>query len=466
MKSLYNKICLIQSPLGINSVEIPSVGAIPPLGLLALATYIENKFSDLEVEIIDGDLIGLEKAKQKLNELNSEIIGIGIQSCESYSSASELAKTAKELGKIVIAGGEQATNRSTQILRNNSNFDYIISGQGEKALENLIMNFPPHQISGLTFREGNEIQQNNSSRLKLNLLPIPDRKFIDLKVYSERFQQTLESKLTGFQNLTTVRTQDGCLKAIREGICTFCKRDDLLMSGLRRPEIFWQEMEYLENLGIDYAWDISASFTSVGEVYLKKLANSRPNQLKIKFRVYARADDLSNERLVEDLKEIGIGNVLVGFDSGNQDCLDSSNKKTTLKQHRQAARNLRRYNIATYSGFVLGHLSETYESMIDTLNHARELKEILGENLFRITTCSKMQLYPGTIEWQRFLESNPQAKAEFKDKDYIDLRKLTNLYFRDYLKLDPFVADEIVEEIRNLSPIKSGKDMKLNHVVH
>ena len=72
-----------------------------------------------------------------------------------------------------------------------------------------------------------------------------------------------------------------------------------------------------------------------------------------------------------------------------------------------------------------------------------------------------MQLYPTSGEWNAFLSSNPKLRAKYGDVDIIDIQNLSNLYFRQYLKIDPKEADRISEEIVSLAPIKSGKDRKI-----
>ncbi len=459
-------IALVQSPLNMEATPIPTVGALPPLGLLALATYVKQHIPSTKIKVIDGDLKGIEEAQEELNKTEADIIGIGVQSCESYQSALKLAQCAKKKGAIVVMGGEQATNRALQILKNREYIDYVITGQGEAALVALISNQPLESIPNLLYRRNEKVRSTFQRRIPLHQLPIPDRAYSDLDKYAYQFQQTLESKLTVFRKFTTIRTQDGCLKAIRQGVCTFCKRDDLFLAGFRRPEKFWEEMQYLESLGVDYAWDIAASFASVGHQYLNALASDRPLSARIRFRVYARADDLALEENVAALAQLGVENVLVGFDSGNQRCLDASNKHTTLEQHRRAAKNLREYTLATYAGFVLGHIAETQKSMYETFVHAQELKEIIGEKLFRTTTCSKMQLYPGTKEWHRYLQAFPEESTFYENADDIDIQKLSEKYLKKYLHLDPAEADVIAKKIRSLSPIQSGKDMKHYLLAH
>ena len=466
----YKRISLVHSPLDLTAVAIPNTGSIAPLGLISLATYISLKIPDLEINIIDGDLLGLDETKKSIKSSNSDIVGIGVQACESYASALELARVAKETGAIVVLGGEQSTIRARQILHRRSFIDLIIRGQGERGLELLLKGERSEQIPGLVYRTekrlptnlstNSSIMENPTRRLRLRNLPIPDRRFVEQKRYALEFQKTLESQLTDLESFVTIRTQDGCMKAIKDGVCTFCVRDDLMQASLRTPAEFWNEVIYLQDLGVDYAWDIAPSFSSVSTKYLQALAKTKPQTASMRFRIYARADDLAMEDKTKALSDMGVENVLVGFDSGNQACLDSANKKTTLEQHRQAARNLRKYGISTYSGFILGYLVETDESMQDTLNHACELRDIIGERNYRIVTCSKMQLYPGSGEWNVYLRANPQARLRYGEADLIDMRQLTEEYFREFLHIDPAKADEIAEQIRALSPIKSGKDMK------
>lgn len=452
-------LTLIQSPLQLDTMPVPHVGALPPLGLLALATYVEERHT-IPIHIIDADYLGLAAAQEALRRTPADVVGIGIQASESYSSALVLAQTAKQMGAIVVLGGEQATLRAPQILENRSYIDYVVAGQGEAAMTEILQGAAPHQIPNLVYRNHGKVTQTPKMRINQAHLPIPQRIYVDLAAYAHQFQETLEAKLTGKHSFTTAKTQDFCLKAVKKGICSFCKREDLFGPGIRNPKQFWEEMMYLQNLGVDYVWDVSPSFSSVGLPYLQKLAAAKPASSIIAFRIYGRADDLADERIVAVLREIGVENILVGFDSGNQVCLDSSNKGTTIDQHRQAAKHLRAYDIATYSAFVLGHMAETYESMRNTLDHARELKGVLGDRLFRITTCSKMQLYPGTGEYQRFLSTRPELREALDHKDMIDIHTLSEAYFREFLRIDPTAADETAEEIRRLSPIRSGKDMK------
>ena len=100
------------------------------------------------------------------------------------------------------------------------------------------------------------------------------------------------------------------------------------------------------------------------------------------------------------------------------------------------------------------------------MKDVQELKAIVGDKLFRVTTCSKMQLYPEKIEWHRYLQAFPEERDYYENADDINIHQLSEKYFKKYLSLDPTEADDIVEQIRSLSPIKSGKDMKKSLIAH
>lgn len=452
------KVCLVHSPVEEGVGRSPYIGVIPPLAVLSLSTFLRNNSRDLEIRVLDGDLMGVGGVGSEIAQFSPDVVGISATSCESYRPALKIASAAKGVGAKVILGGEQASSRAKQIIINQPNIDYVAIEQGEAALLATVNGASPREIPDIFFREGGPQFSHAGRRLFLNRdeIPIPDRTFLDLNQYRERFAQTTEAKLTGANSYGSAKTQNGCAKAMKKGPCSFCSRTDLAISDLRSPTMFWKEMAELGSLGVDYVWEVSPSFTGASLDYLNALASAKPRDSKMRFRMYCRADELCDERKVEAIKRMGIENALVGFESGNQDCLDASNKGTTIEQHIAAAKNLAKYGISTCSAFIVGHRAETRQSMQDTLHHAMELKEILGEKLYRVTTVSTLQPYPGTREFRLCLERFPELREE-AERDMVNMNLFTTRYFNDILHLDISEADAVVQQIRDLSPIGSGK---------
>ena len=190
---MIKRICLVQSPIDDWGGKRPYLGIIPPLNLLSLATFIRGKVEGLEIKVVDGDLIGMDAIKKIIADSSSEIVGIAAYSCECYINALEIAKIAKESGAKVIFGGEQASVRAKQIIANQLNVDYVVCGQGEIPLLDILKDVPLHNIQGLVYREGNDIKLNPPGKILLlekGELPIPDRNFVDLEGYRIKFKKT------------------------------------------------------------------------------------------------------------------------------------------------------------------------------------------------------------------------------------------------------------------------------------
>jgi anaerobic magnesium-protoporphyrin IX monomethyl ester cyclase len=85
----------------------------PPFGLIQLATYVERKIQNVEIEIVDCnaeeiDWNGLEK---RLETLNPDIVGVSsVATCNAYVTI-RAAQTAKKVNPdvLTVTGGQLFT---------------------------------------------------------------------------------------------------------------------------------------------------------------------------------------------------------------------------------------------------------------------------------------------------------------------------------------------------------------------
>ena len=91
--------------------------------------------------------------------------------------------------------------------------------------------------------------------------------------------------------------------------------------------------------------------------------------LKITFSVNARTDTADKE-LFRIMKKAGCRELLVGFESGDQDILSRANKNETIDDARTFMELARDANIDVHGCFVLGLPGETKESMEKTIQFA------------------------------------------------------------------------------------------------
>ena len=95
-----NRLLLVNAPLISGYIESSRAGSYPPINLLSLASYLKEKKSDYNIEILDGEILSFDDIKKKLS---AEYIGFGTNIL-NYSTTLELAEIAKKRGSKIILG--------------------------------------------------------------------------------------------------------------------------------------------------------------------------------------------------------------------------------------------------------------------------------------------------------------------------------------------------------------------------
>ncbi|MEW6074796.1 MAG: radical SAM protein [Candidatus Omnitrophota bacterium] len=137
--------------------------------------------------------------------------------------------------------------------------------------------------------------------------------------------------------------------------------------------------------------------------------------LKITFSVNARVDNADPEMFAV-MKRAGCRELLVGFESGNQQMLDKMNKHISLAQSRLFMENAKKAGLQVHGCFVIGLVGETKETARQTINFALSLGlttvqfsgavPFPGTELFDV--C-KQQGWLKTETWSDWLYAGEQA---------------------------------------------------------
>ena len=137
--------------------------------------------------------------------------------------------------------------------------------------------------------------------------------------------------------------------------------------------------------------------------------------LKIRFSVNARTDT-ADEELFRLMKRAGCRELLVGFESGDDDLLARMNKKETVQDARRFMALAEKTGIDVHGCFVLGFPGETSESIEKTISLALELGlhtvQFSGAVPFPGTEffeyCREASLLKAQ-RWDQWLEDGEQA---------------------------------------------------------
>lgn len=456
------KIQLLNSPLPNYISTCLRSKCYPPLSLVSLATYIHKKLPLVNIEILDGEIFGIDALIEKAD---SDIIGISSNSL-SYESAVEIAEKIKKRNpkSTIILGGAHATHLFKEILFNRKCFDVVVLGQGEQTIVDILSGIPLKKIQNCAYFENGCVRISGTKRqdIQINALPFPDYSILSLEEYYRNFQIHYPEKMRKYG--MPIYSSTGCYWREKTGGCTYCSIPNKEYSIID-PELYWDYIiSLVSNLGIDFIWDVSDTFTSDIQ-WLKHLANSAPKNIDVNFHVYARIDDLS-EFSISLLKKIGIREILVGIESFDNRMLNSAHKGINQDSVINALYLLNRYNIDVAVSFVLGLPDEDETSLNNTL---KCLKDISWMNNIIENHTSILIPLPGSDIYNRILR-DPMIGKKYLDKDIVNLSELQKDYldkftvcgsdvvFDYYLKIDsifksagPFFIDKRAPIYRNMN---------------
>ncbi len=449
----FKKLQLVNASLSPIYIESCRAGVFPPMNLVSLATYLNEKGADYEIEILDGEILSLETLKARIN---ADIVGFGVNIL-NYSTTLELAKAANERGAKVILGGHLPTAMPEAILRNRGYVDGVIMGDGEKALYQYMVGEDYTAINNLAFRDNGNIKVNFTKNLPITEFPLLNFNLIDLQPYFKNFQRRYSSK--PFKNPLAVYSSKGCLWRSKSGGCVYC---GIQNKGWRpKPfEIVWKEIAHLiDSYDADFFWDVSDTITA-NKDWLKGFAKSKPRDIAPAFHFYGRADQIDSE-VAEYLCEVNCYELFIGAESGDETCLANANKGFHPDQIIKAVEILRKYKINIVLSLLLGLPGETEESAEKTLR--------LAESILSITPIQEAFVnivlpLPGSKVFDMILE-HPTLGEKYKNMDLFSLEELRKDWISNFCSITYNQAQKYRDKILSLFPIGSsfGKPKGVNH---
>jgi len=330
----------------------------PPLGLLYIASSLENKGYSVRV----NDLSGVAQKDWEIG--SADIYGITTY-VPTIKIAEDIAKLCKEKNKSskVVVGGAHPTSLPTQM---SSLFDIVVIGEGELAFLDIVRDFPD-----------NKRHYEHPLAKNLDLYPNPAYHLIDPFSYKRHVNG---------ENSLNMLTSRGCPFS-----CAFCGLDKThKVVKFRSPEAVADEIKELqERYGISKYNFQDDIFTMNRPRLYRMLDLFKP--LKIGFRAFGRAGINTKEDFIR-LKKAGCDILAFGIESGSQKMLDRMNKQVKVQDNRNAIKWAREAGITSRAFFVLGFPGETKETLKETKAF---IDEVNPDQFF----ISSFVPYPGTDVW-------------------------------------------------------------------
>jgi radical SAM superfamily enzyme YgiQ (UPF0313 family) len=326
----------------------------------------------------------------EISDYNPDIIGMTLFSRELKDIAM-LCKLIKQEFKssYIILGGPHATALPEETLKQIPHCDFIVRGEGEATLYNLVLrlnnNSPLHNVKGISFRTDNKTKIFSCDDAEpisdLDSLPFPDR----------------ESLIHNYQNGNYSSFVYGCPSDIlitSRGCpfqCNFCfKVCDKYRS--RTPENILSEIDWIvNNISPECIQIMDDSFTIHRERTTAILDALINRKYKLKFKVRSRVNAV-DEELLRKMKQAGVNTIVYGLESGSQQMLDAFNKKTTVEQNIAACRLTRKVGLTCLGDMILFYPGENRQTLKETERFIKKAKPT-AVKFFVLTPLPKTKIY-------------------------------------------------------------------------
>ena len=345
--------------------KAPEVVPQPPLGILTLASFIRQMVPEVSVEVIDGKFYTDD---QLLRILDAEFVGF---SCwfSNYDHSIGMAQRLKALrpSTIIVMGGPHPTAIADRLLANNEFVDYVVRGEGEVPLRDMLLRRPPEEIKGLIYRRGDklfglDVEAKTWERVDLDLLPKLD---LDLLQPPYRWRAHPDSpSMSGFP-LSGIR---GCYRTKR---CEYCSIPVLGYRTMSARKYWAQVRELNRSYGVNYFLETGDTFP---RSFLLRLAEEgSPPEAWFRFFVYPGIFSDSDHAA---LRKIHVKTVFMGVESVLHWSRHFNRKYPAKYTVSTLLHEIERYGesgIDVITGILLGLPGEDHRTLADNVSLIRRI---------------------------------------------------------------------------------------------
>ncbi len=380
----------------------------PPMNLAQIAAVLEQ--TKIECHILDavGEKMGIDQTQKRLEGINPDFIVV-ITATSTFNYDAEFVSKIKEANRNIksIFCGTHVMTMPEKVLKYEG-VDLIVLGEPEYIVRNLIMairnNKPLNGVEGIGFKKNAQLLFTAEAPLieDIDKLPFPARHLLPKNV---NYFNPLARK----SPYTTLVSSRGC-----PFNCKFCVAH--LVEGkkwrARSPENIIAEIEdCFKKYGIKEFFFRDESFTINKQRVLDICELIRTKKLPVSWICNSRVDTIDKEMMVT-MKKAGCHMIKFGVESGSQKILNNLRKGISVQQSRNVFRWANELNIDTVAHIMLGSPGETWETIKETIDFAKEIRPTYAS--FNITTP-----YPGTDLWRE-----AEGKLDINDFSLHDIERI------------------------------------------
>lgn len=414
-----------------------------PMAFMQLSS--ELKAAGWTVKVIDGLILGYDKkvVAGELEKVRSNILCFSIYESTKQDVYEMIHHLKSERSEVkVVLGGPYATIAANEIMHQNSDIDYIIVGDADVALPELVSSIYNKKdifsVSNLFHRHDGDIVINDAKCIDLNKLKPPDRLYSDIIIKEGYSFAVSSSRGCGYANC---------------GFCYLPKYQK--MSGqpkfrYKEPEIVVNEIKdlivkfNLKRLSFcddDFFGDEKGINRAI-EIFMMLIQQN----IKISLHVNARVKTviyLARNGLLKLCTDAGVAYMYVGLESYNDSTLERYDKGISTYDIDYIINELDKHNILINPGLI------TFDpelSIDEVKNNIDLFKKIKYYDAFMFTR--RLIVYPNVSKKIRELRiSDNYFVKPSTQLLYEAMSKYRDEVFPKYMTLN---RDIITDEIVNL----------------
>ncbi len=412
----------------------------PPLGLAYLASSLLAHDNDLDIEIIDGFILGYDDYIKKISELKADVIGV-TSTTSLLGEAFKIPGMVKDKNALFLIGGAGVMGIPGSKLHE-CGYSIVCYGEGERTIVELIRaienDLPLEEVRGISFISKGKETRTAPRELIENLdeIPFPARHLLDMHAYTKAWKENMG---IGFSPIISSR---GCPFS-----CRFCSRSIFgNVIRFRSAQNIIEEMRQLyDEYNAEQVFFEDDLFTQNRKRVLDfcdAMSRELPGK---KWGAMARVDTVDYETLSR-MKQAGCIELAFGVESGSKAILDLLKKGINIEQVKRTFKQANELGIMTGMFLIVGIPGETE-------NDIELTKDLIVEcrpkwvNVFLLTPLPGTEIYEMTkhlirddVDFFDFNDSFGGAyRKEVFEVDPMDrMRDIMNLYLENFKgEIDP-----------------------------
>ena len=345
------------------------LGYLTPLGLVCIGGPLVD--ADYSVRLIDHDAYGwsFKKLVKEVGNFQADYILLG----HSGSTASHkiAIQTIKEIKKsfptvIAIYGGVYPSYADRSILRECSEVDIIVRGEGEQTIVELIQtlenNGQLEKVDGITWRNRSQVVANRSRAPIQNLdLHRLGWELVDWSLY----------QMFGFSRAAGLQFSRGCPLT-----CSYCGQWMFWKKWRHRsPENIVEQLKILsKEYGINYVWFADENFSADKETVKHLLDLIIASNLNLSLNINMTAADVVRDAdIIHLYKAAGVDYMVMGVESLKDEVIVNIRKNNPFVISKEAVHLLRQNNILSLTNIIYGLEQESWKTIWEKFKNLLEM---------------------------------------------------------------------------------------------